>query len=178
MTFKSLLNSLAKKFGYEIIPAYALELKRFPLGMPDKQKQMISKLDNFTMSSYISIAVLIDAIQYLIKNNIPGDIVECGIGKGGAVMSIAETLVDLKNFERKIFLYDTYEGFPEPSQYDINYKNENASTIKQKELKKEITWGLVANLDQVKENVFSTKYPKEKFNFIKGKVEETIPKHS
>ena len=29
----------------------------------------------------------------------------------------------------------------------------------------------------MKKNVFSTKYPEHKFKFIKGKVEDTIPKH-
>ncbi len=32
-----------------------------------------------------------------------------------------------------------------------------------------------SSLDEVKENVFSTGYPKGKIHFIKGKVEDTIP---
>ena len=43
---------------------------------------------------------------------------------------------------------------------DINFRNEQASTIKQRELDKGVTWGLVENMEQVKENVFSTKYSK------------------
>jgi len=177
MTLKGSINSLVKKFGYEIIPADTLDLKRFPLGMPEKQKIMVRRLSEFSMTSYGTLGVLMDAVRYVIKNNIQGDVVECGIGKGGSIMAIAETLIDLESFEKEIFLYDTYEGFPEPGKFDINFKNETASMIKQREFEKGRKWGMVATLKEVKKNVFSTKYPEHKFKFIKGKVEDTIPKH-
>tara|TARA_B100000029_G_scaffold510886_1_gene603491 strand:+ start:1433 stop:2194 length:762 start_codon:yes stop_codon:yes gene_type:complete len=173
--FKKILNNFVKKFGYEVIPSYTLDLKRVPLGTSNEKKEKIQRLDKFTMLSYRSISVLIDSVEYVVNNKIPGDIIQCGVGQGGSVMTIAQTLVDLGNYEKNIFLYDTFEGFPEPTKDDINFRNEQASTIKQRELDKGVTWGLVANMEQVKENVFSTKYSKEKFNFIKGKVENTIP---
>ena len=172
--FKKILNNFVKKFGYEVIPSYTLDLKRVPLGTSNEKKEKIQRLDKFTMLSYRSISVLIDSVEYVVNNKIPGDIIQCGVGQGGSVMTIAETLVDLENYEKNIFLYDTFEGFPEPTKDDINFRNEQASTIKQRELDKGVTWGLVENMEQVKENVFSTKYSKEKFNFIKGKVENTL----
>ena len=155
--FKKILNNFVKKFGYEVIPSYTLDLKRVPLGTSNEKKEKIQKLDKFTMLSYRSISVLIDSVEYVVNNKIPGDIIQCGVGQGGSVMTIAETLVDLGNYEKNIFLYDTFEGFPEPTKDDINFRNEQASTIKQRELDKGVTWGLVENMEQVKENVFSTK---------------------
>ena len=155
MTLKGSINSLIKKFGYEIIPAIdGFNLKRFPLGMPEKQKIMIRRCDEFSMTGYSTLGVLMDAVRYIVKNNIPGDVVECGIGQGGSTMAITETLIDLKSFEKEIFLYDTYEGFPEPGKFDINFKNETASMIKQREFEKGKKWGLVATLEEVKKKCF------------------------
>ena len=78
--------------------------------------------------------------------------------------------------ERKIYLYDTYEGMSKPTIKDIrsydNYKAQN----KWHQLKKSnLKWDY-ASLEEVKKNLYSTKYPIENLKFIKGKVEDTIPK--
>ena len=93
--FKKILNNFVKKFGYEVIPRYTLDLKQVPLGTSDEKKQKIQRLDKFTMLSYRSISVLIDAVEYVVKNKIPGDMIQCGVGQGGSVMTIAETLVEV-----------------------------------------------------------------------------------
>ena len=98
--FKKILNNFVKKFGYEVIPSYTLDLKRVPLGTSNEKKEKIQKLDKFTMLSYRSISVLIDSVEYVVNNKIPGDIIQCGVGQGGSVMTIAETLVDLGNYEK------------------------------------------------------------------------------
>jgi len=86
----------------------------------------------------------------------------------------------LKNYDRKLYLFDTFEGMPKPKEFDVaSYDNRMA--IKQFEDLKindnSSNWSKI-ELDEVKDNVFSTKYNKENFHFIKGKVEDTIPEFS
>ncbi|MCD1599746.1 TylF/MycF/NovP-related O-methyltransferase [Rheinheimera aquimaris] len=59
--------------------------------------------------------------------NIPGDIVECGVGRGRSLI----TILSLESFyraqpnstKRKIFALDSFEGFPEPTLEDQSPRN-------------------------------------------------------
>ena len=53
-------------------------------------------------------------LQYIVKNDVPGDIVECGVWCGGMTQLAALTLQDLGDTSRRIYLYDRFDGMPEP----------------------------------------------------------------
>lgn len=58
-------------------------------------------------------------------SKVPGDIVECGIGRGRSLLIIAAINTLLKKEEggeRTIFAYDSFEGFPEPTKEDESYR--------------------------------------------------------
>ena len=125
----------------------------------------------YTMTSMEKCYSLYKAIQYIANGDIPGDIVECGVWRGGSAMLSALTLIELKQTQRKIYLYDTYEGMPEPTEKDIDIHGIPYRLIWQKE--KDL---LTVPLGEVKKNMFSTGYPSENLIFVKGKVENTIPR--
>jgi hypothetical protein len=56
-------------------------------------------------------------------NNIPGDIVECGVWKGGMCKA---ALLAQSGFEnpRQVWAYDTFEGMTEAGVYDTNSIND------------------------------------------------------
>ncbi len=114
---------------------------------------------------------LYKAIQYTVNGNISGDIVECGVWRGGSAMLAALTLIEKKQTHRKIYLYDTFEGMPEPTNKDIDIHGVPYSSLWKKE--KDL---LTVSLDEVKENMNATGYPIENIIFIKGMVEDTIPR--
>lgn len=61
-----------------------------------------------------------------IIKNVSGDIIECGIGRGRSLMIIcALNFFYDKNEggQRKIFGYDSFEGFPEPDLKDKSFRN-------------------------------------------------------
>ncbi len=61
-----------------------------------------------------------------IIKNISGDIVECGIGRGRSllVISAINQLLDKnEGGERIIYAYDSFEGFPEPTDEDKSARN-------------------------------------------------------
>lgn len=58
--------------------------------------------------------------------DVEGDIVECGIGRGRSLLIIAaiNQLLDKRDGgQRKIFGYDSFEGFPEPTAADNSPRN-------------------------------------------------------
>src|SRR5690348_16508478 len=70
----------------------------------------------FTMTSFERMLALHDAVRYVVANNIPGDLVECGVWRGGSAMNMALTLLSLGARDRDIHLFDTYAGMSEPTE--------------------------------------------------------------
>ena len=64
---------------------------------------------------------LYKAVQYVVKNKIPGDFVECGVWRGGSVILIALALAHFGDTDRKIFLYDTFTGMTKPDEQDVDW---------------------------------------------------------
>jgi len=113
---------------------------------------------------------LYDGIRYLEKGGIPGDIVECGVYKGGSSLLAALTLLKEGQTERGLWLYDTFEGMTEPTKEDrIAFTGQAVADRFQ-----ENWWA--AGEAQVRGLMNSSGYPKEKMHFIAGAVEETLLK--
>jgi hypothetical protein len=124
----------------------------------------------FTMTTKEGMKALYDAVNYISKNNITGDIVECGVWRGGSSMVSALTLLHNKDTNRNLYLYDTFEGMSKPSDIDVSILGESALEHWQEKHK------CFADFDDVNVNIIATKYPKDKIHLIKGMVENTIPK--
>ncbi len=130
----------------------------------------------YTMTSPERVFSLIEAVDYIQRSRIEGTIVECGVWKGGSMMAAILRLQDLGEMKRELFLYDTFDGMSEPTEYDKDPLGENAKDlllISDKTEENHI-WAF-SPLEAVKERIYSTQYPKELIHFIKGKVEKTIP---
>ena len=131
----------------------------------------------FTMTTIERTFSVFKAVEYIVKNNIVGDFVECGVWRGGSSMVIAKTLLHFGVTNRKIFMYDTYEGMSAPTEKDVDMSYEAADVQLNRVARKNKQNSIwcYADLDDVQTNLFSTGYPKENLYFIKGKVEDTIP---
>ena len=147
----------------------------------DKDKKFIrvhDKCKEYTMTSKERMYALYKAVEYVISSKIPGDFVECGIWRGGSAMLIVLTLLELNITDRKIYLYDTFEGMTKPTEDDYIISNKNIRAFdkwKTEQAKDHNKWAY-ASLSEVKKFMTSTKYPESNLFFVKGRVEETIPK--
>ncbi len=115
------------------------------------------------------------AVKYVEANNIEGDVVECGVWKGGNSMVMALTLLNCNSKHRNIYLYDTFEGMVEPGEKDVDFKGQHSKGVWQKHQSADVNEWCYSPLEEVKQNMASTLYPEDKIHFIKGKVEDTIP---
>jgi hypothetical protein len=122
---------------------------------------------------------LYQSVNYIYKNKVEGDLVECGVFMGGSAMMMCYAMNEFKKINdnnKKLWLYDTYEGMANPSIYDENILNQNATkelnNIKKTKNKKDI-WAY-SPLSYVKKNIQKTNIKNENVLFIKGLVEETL----
>ncbi|HYM19058.1 MAG TPA: TylF/MycF/NovP-related O-methyltransferase [Micropepsaceae bacterium] len=149
-----------------------------PLDLSPFQKELVAKVRPYTMTSPERIAVLEAAVRHVIGQNYPGSFVECGVAKGGSTMAMAYTLKDLGVSDRDLYLYDTFEGMPEPDEVDRGRFGESAAKSWRKGQDRSGGAWIRHGVDEVRANLSATGYPEARLHFIKGKVEETLPKNA
>jgi len=161
----SRLNKLAGKLGLEI--HRTTELERWE----PEFEQIAARCQPFTMISRERMYANYQAAQYVAQAEIPGDIVECGVWKGGSAMVFALTLLRYDR-SRTIWLYDTFAGMTEPTELDYTATKDARHLWRLQQRNGYNEWAR-ASLDDVQRNLEGTGYPHLKF--IEGKVEDTIP---
>ena len=106
------------------------------------------------------------SMEYIARNNIRGDIVECGVFLGGSIIGAAKFAELFGLGHRKFYIYDTFEGFPEDTcETDIFGKKTDLSTLS------------VFNQNFkhiVEQNIARSGLPSDQFVIMEGRVEETL----
>ena len=131
----------------------------------------------YTMTSVERMYALFKAVKYLEDAGIDGDIVECGVWRGGSMMVAAYTLLALGSTARNLYLFDTYEGLPRPEEdkdMDI-WGNRAIDGWLPRSAGEEKSHWAEASEEEVKANLLSTRYPASRLHLVKGMVERTIP---
>lgn len=137
---------------------------------------IIRKVWRYTVTSPERIHALIEAITHIVGNEIPGDIVECGVWRGGSMMACALTLLRGGHEDRTLWLYDTFAGMTKPGTADVQFDGTSAEIEFERRRLSDVssTWA-AATLDDVRSNILGTGYPEANIRFIEGPVEQTIP---
>jgi len=132
-----------------------------------------------TMTSPDRTVALMRATQHILKHQIPGDIVECGVWRGGSMMAVARTLLKALDTTRTLHLFDTFEGMTPPSEEDYVAADGTAAAdiLAMEDRQQSLVWA-VAGLEGVKRNMESTGYPASRIRYVQGPVEETIPEQA
>jgi O-methyltransferase len=105
-------------------------------------------------------------LQEIFKNDIPGDIIEAGVWRGGASIFIKAVLKAYGIKDRQLWLADSFAGLPKPNveKYaadagDIHHTFED----------------LAISLEQVKSNFEKYDLLDDQVHFLKGWFSETLP---
>jgi hypothetical protein len=122
----------------------------------------------YSMTSIERISELYYSLEYIRVNNIDGDVVECGVWKGGNILGIMEYLHHHK-INKNIWLFDTFEGMTDPEENDIDLNNNHASNM----LHIPVVLAY-SPIDEVKENLSKSNFNKENLIFVIGDVSETL----
>lgn len=134
----------------------------------DLEWSYINKVLPFTMTNEERLVSLIRSCEYILKNNIQGSFVECGVWKGGSSLLIADFLSKNNAEDRKLYMYDTFEGMSAPTENDRQYDGQLAEDM--------LNRGEVICYSSFEEVVNTMKKSSfTNYEMIKGKVEDTIP---
>lgn len=107
-------------------------------------------------------------VRYIDENCIPGDIVECGVYRGGQIMCAALTCSQPRHF----WLYDTFTGMSDPGPHDIRKGHHATELTKWRKHTVNRNW-CRADIDVVEENVSSV-LARDRFTLVQGDVGETL----
>lgn len=149
---------------------------RLPIEVSAKDAALIASLRPFTMTSPERLWSLLGAVRHVVDTDVPGDLVECGVWRGGSVMAMARVLSDSGITDRRVWLYDTFAGMTEPSSADVEAGTgvRAADMLASTEVADGDNVWCVAGLADVTANVRSTGYPMGNFEFIEGDVSHTL----
>jgi len=174
---KKIFHSVIGKLGFALVkPDKRLVIDGLPADFDHNTLDTYKKVKPYTMTTPERIASLCNAVNHLVKNNIQGDFVECGVWRGGSTMAAIDTLIKNGDTSREIYLYDTFEGMSEPTEHDKVFTGTAADELMSSSDREDATsvWCYSA-LDEVQKNVGTLKYPAAKVHYVKGKVEDSIP---
>jgi len=167
---------------------YALTLRRLPqheirqkaLYVPrDMEREFVTLYERtreFTLTSVERMHALYAAVGYVVAQGVPGDLVECGVWRGGSCMLMAHTLLACGDTSRTLYLYDTFTGMSRPGEEDVRSADRAEQISRWEVFQREgyNEW-CYAPVEEVRRNLRATGYPEERVVLVPGEVERTLP---
>ena len=168
------LQGLASKLGYNF-EVRAMADGGFPGYVEPHFIELLKKYRGKTMVPWGGLHMVYQAAQYVARNRIPGAIVECGVWRGGCSLIMAEAIAAAGTTDYDFHLYDTFAGMSEPTAADTSPAGDARTFWRKASKTKDAVDWCYAPVDEVRRNIAAAAYPEERFRFIVGKVEDTIP---
>ena len=119
------MKNLLKKIDQKIFHETFIKIYRNLYSIKKEKsfhKNYVTNIDN--LRQYKSLTYWNNLFNHLSANNVGGDIIECGVGNGQTLSYILFNLTyNEKHFNRRYVGFDSFQGFPEPSEEDNSPRN-------------------------------------------------------
>ena len=165
-----LIDGLLERRGWE--------LRRTPgVEHPDLEPEFVALYDrcaSATMTSIERMYALYQAVCDVHSAGVPGDVVECGVWRGGSSMLAALTLASLGDRTWCVFVYDTFAGMPPPTELDRSLTGEHAAEALERTdavARGRAPLPALARSSEPRGHRLSS----DQLRFVQGMVEDTIP---
>jgi O-methyltransferase len=150
-------------------------------GLDAEERAIVAACQPYTMVSTQRLVATIDAVKHVVRSEISGALVECGVWRGGSALAMLLTLQGVGVDDRDIYLFDTFEGMTEPTDADTSRFDgsavatwEQAAARGRPALEQIFNPGVFGH-KQVEDLLTGTGYPAERLLLVAGPVEETLP---
>jgi O-methyltransferase len=134
---------------------------------PDIQDEMFWQLyavaSRYSLLHISGFLNLYQSLRYIQANQLPGDIVECGCFLGGASIFVTMLRDCLKLSDKDVWLFDTFEGFPEGEQDALVGSGQVLHSVRYENFQ-----------DSVRTNFAEATPDSTGVHFVQGYVEETL----
>ena len=172
---KKQVHKLFESIGFSS-NAKQKSLKSSVVELDNKDIELINYVldKKYSMASTKRLINTVKSCRYVVENDIPGDFVECGVWRGGNGI-LAKMVFDRLGSEKKVWMFDTFEGMTAPTNVDVEAINQISADSKFLENQKEThnEW-CYASIEDVKQNCLDSGIKINSFRFIKGDVCETL----
>lgn len=179
---KRLIQKLCNVFGYSISKhlkkaGSTTDITTIIPEISESEKEMITTSLQYSMTNPERMWAIVQAMKYLVGKKIEGDVVECGVWKGGNIL-LFTLLLEFFNVKKLVWAYDTYEGMSEPTDNDVDFRGTHSRSLLEKSSRiapsdTHNVW-CYSTLDEVMENIKRHTKSTDAIHFVKGKVEETL----
>lgn len=170
-----ILKVFERTFGMKVTRV-ASDLEARLADLSPAVRETIQRVQPYTMTSPERLAALCMAVEHVVRNEVAGAFVECGVWRGGSSMAAALTYHRLGQVSTDFYLFDTFEGMSQPTEDDVDTTTgRHASDLLEGSTREKDNVWAYAPLELVRRNMIKTGYPVERIHYIQGKVEETVP---
>jgi O-methyltransferase len=153
------VGRLFGRFGFELAykKPYDPELRANGRDWPARADSMIglARMDNIQ-----------HCVETVIAEDVPGDLIETGVWRGGATIFMRGVLKAHRDSTRKVWCADSFEGLPAPDP--DRYPADAGDTFYKKD-------GLAVGVDQVKHNFERYGLLDDQVEFLVGWFKDTLP---
>jgi O-methyltransferase len=153
------VGRLAGRFGFELSykKPYDPELRAIGRDWPARADSMIGlrRMDNIQ-----------HCVETVVREGVPGDLIETGVWRGGATIFMRGVLKSLGDTGRTVWAADSFEGLPPPDA--SRYPADAGDTFHEK-------GGLAVGVEQVKHNFERYGLLDDQVQFLVGWFKDTLP---
>ena len=151
-------------------------LYRFPNAEKWRMVRKIHDIMPYTLVGIGGLEATYRAAKDLDRRCLEGDFIELGVARGGCAALMGRTIFDVDEapqVARKLWLFDSYEGLPDPTEEDFDTSRGSGTGEHVRPLPKGSCLG---TLDEVKKLMLVERgFPQEKIEFVKGWFQDTVP---
>jgi len=170
------VDALSRRLAERLVASQNLKVVRRGKAPDVLHEDVWERVRPHTMTDSARVDTVYEAARQVVHRGIPGDLVECGVWRGGCSMAMALALRSVNAVDRTIWLYDTFSGMTRPTNLDIRL-HDGADALPQFEAsatgENSAEW-CAADLGTVQRNMRSTGHPAHLLRFVVGPVEETL----
>jgi len=170
--FKKNLKKFLSFFGYELkkINNFLDRKHDHIVELTDEERLEIEKFEKICLASKPNLWSILQSLKYINYNNVPGDIVECGI-YNGHTLSFLGMFMSKYSMKKKIWGYDSFEeGFFKEnlSEFDTDFKTKKKVSLENDTTKYFTLKNVISKINQ------NDEYNNEKYLLVKGDIIKTL----
>lgn len=164
---KGIVSSLKRKIIKFLRDRGMSIIRTVPFDAAKRKSGLDWPLFGYTMTGRSRLDALERCLNDVLDNNVPGDVAETGVWRGGSMMLAKAILDERKEYTRHIWLADSFEGMPTPKETD--------SSKSQLEDFSDRDY-LIATQQQVESNFARFGLLDDRVKFLKGWFCDTLPR--
>jgi O-methyltransferase len=153
------VGRLVGRFGFELAykKPYDPELRANGRDWPARADSMIGlkRMDNIQ-----------ECVEAIIRDDVPGDLIETGVWRGGATIFMRGVLRAFGDESRNVWVADSFQGLPPPDP--ARYPADEGDTFYKQT-------GLSVGVEQVKHNFERYGLLDDRVKFLEGWFKDTLP---